>query len=148
MKVILLKDVAKLGKKYEVKEVSDGHAVNFLIPRGAVLIATSSNLKKVESQKGQETGERQVKSDLLLKNLEDVKGIVVEMSEKANDKGHLFAGIHKEEIIPVIKAQTRLDILPEFIVLDKPIKEVGEHVIEVKVEDISVTFKLIVTAKV
>lgn len=147
MKVILLKDVAKLGKKYEIKEVSDGHAVNFLIPRGLVHVATNSNLKKIETQKGQDMNEKKVQSDLLLKNLHDIEGVVIEMSEKANDKGHLFAGIHKEELVPVIKEQTRLDIFPEFIVLEKPIKEVGEHEITVLVEDKTATFKLLVTAK-
>jgi len=147
MKVILLKDVAKLGKKYEIKEVSDGHAVNFLIPRGLVHPASNANLKKVETQKSQDVNEKKVQADLLLKNLQDIEGIVVNMTEKANDKGHLFAGIHKEELIIVIKEQTRLDILPEFIVLEKPIKEVGEHQISVMVQDRTVTFKLVVTAK-
>jgi len=147
MKVIFLKDVAKQGKKFEIKEVSDGHATNYLIPRGLANIASNSNLKKVDSMRSRENTERKVKSDLLLKNLHDIEGVRIEMSEKANDKGHLFAGIHKEELIPVIKEQTRLEILPEFILLEKPIKEVGEHIIEVKVENTTAKFTLIVTAK-
>ena len=66
------------------------------------------------------------------------------MSEKANEKGHLFAGIHKEQIIPEIKRQAKIDMLPEFIILEKPVKEVGEHEISVKVADKTVKFKLIV----
>jgi large subunit ribosomal protein L9 len=147
MKVILLKDVAKLGKKYEVKNVSDGHAANFLIPHGLVEIATAGNLKKLDTQKTKEEGERKIRNDLLAKNLNDISEVVIQMEEKANDKGHLFAGIHKEELAPVIKAQTRLDIPAEFIHLSKPVKEVGEHEIEVKVEDKTVKFKLIVKAK-
>ena len=72
MKVILLKDVAKLGKKYEVKEVPDGHATNFLIPRGLVEIATSGGLKKVELSREKEAQEKKVRDDLLSKNLQDV----------------------------------------------------------------------------
>jgi large subunit ribosomal protein L9 len=147
MKVILLKDVAKLGKKYEVKDVSDGHATNFLIPRGLVEIASAGNIKKLEIQKAKDEGERKVRNDLLAKNLNDVSAVVIEMEEKANDKGHLFAGIHKEELVPVIKAQTHLDIPAEYIHLEKPVKTVGEHEIEVKVEDKTVKFKLVVKAK-
>jgi ribosomal protein L9 len=69
------------------------------------------------------------------------------MLEKANDKGHLFAGIHKAEIIPEIQKQTRIQIDAEHMVLDKPIKELGMHVIEVKVENKSAKFNLDVQAK-
>lgn len=147
MKVIFLKDVPKQGKKFEIKEISDGHAMNFLIPRGLANIATPANVKKVESMRSAEDSQKKVHTDLLLKNLHDIEGIRIEMTEKANEKGHLFAGIHKEELIPVIKEQTRLEILPEFILLDKPIKEVGEHKIEVKVENTTAAFTLVVTAK-
>ena len=97
-------------------------------------------LKKTEEEK------KKIQEDLLLKNLEDLKGVTIEMSEKANDKGHLFAGIHKEELAPAIKKQTRLEILPEHIEMDKPIKEVGEHEVTVKIQEKSVKFKVIVTA--
>lgn len=147
MKVILLKNIPKIGQKYEVKEVSDGHASNFLIPRGLALVASQSALKQVETLKVRDVMEKKVHEDLLLKNLEDLTGVTVHMSESANEQGHLFAGIHKEEIIPALKAQTRLEIYPEYIVLDKPIKTTGEHEITVSVQDKKTTFKLIVEAK-
>lgn len=147
MKVILLKNVSKIGKKHEIKDVSDGYATNFLIPNHLAEIASPGNVKKSEKQKEKEAGERAISEDLLLKNLNDISGLVIEMEEKANDKGHLFAGIHKEELIPVIKEQTRLDILPEFIILERPIKEVGEHEVEVKVQEKIAKFNLIVKAK-
>ena len=144
MKVVLLKDVPKLGKKFEIKEVSDGHALNFLIPNGFAETGTEKSLKKVEVMKVKEAAELKIQEDLLKKNLKDLSGVTIEMTEKANEKGHLFAGIHKNEIIPALKAQTRLDILPEHIMLEKPIKEVGEFEIEVKVQDKIAKFKLVV----
>lgn len=147
MKVILLKNVPKIGQKYEVKEVSDGHASNYLIPRGLALVANQSALKQVETLKAKDAMEKSVHEDLLLKNLEDLTGVAVRMTESANEQGHLFAGIHKEEIVPALKEQTRLEISPEYIILEKPIKTIGEHEITVSVQDKKTTFKLIVEAK-
>lgn len=146
MKVILLKDVAKLGKKYDVKTVADGYAINRLIPEGHAETATPKALKRVETIKLRDDAERKIKEDLLLKNLEDLKGVVVKISGKANEKGHLFAGIHKEALVPALKEQTRLDITPEYINLEKPIKEVGEHEVTVKVGGKEATFKVVITA--
>lgn len=147
MKVILLKDVPKIGRKYDVKDVSPGHASNFLIPRGLAEIATNSSIKKISTLRAQEEAEGKIKEDLLLKNLIDIEGIHIEVSEKANDKGHLFAGLHKEEIAKLIEVQTRLAILPSYIVLDKPIKTVGDHIVEVEVQGKKAKFKLTITAK-
>lgn len=147
MKVILLQNVPKIGKKYEQKVVSDGYATNFLIPRGLAEIATDSSVSRIMLRKSQSDAEAKIHEDLLLKNLHDLEGARVEMTESANDKGHLFAGIHAAEMIPFIKEQTRLEILPEHIVLEKPIKSVGEHVIPVTIQNTTVTFTLVVNAK-
>ena len=146
MKVILLQDVPKLGKKYEVKKVSDGHALNFLIPRRLVEMASESAVKRLEVMKKKETEEQKIHEDLLLKNLKDIQGVSVEINAKTNDKGHLFASIHKDEIVLELKRQTRLDISPDYLILDKPIKEIGEHEIEVKVQDKTARFKLVLKA--
>ncbi len=147
MKVILLQNVPKIGKKFEQKVVSDGYATNFLIPRGLAEIATESSVSRIMLRKSQSDTESKIHEDLLLKNLHDLEGVRVEMTESANDKGHLFAGIHAEEMIPAIKEQTRLEVLPEHIVLDKPIKAVGEHQIPVTIQNTTVTFTLVVNAK-
>jgi len=146
MKVILLKDVAKVGKKYEVKTVSDGFALNMLVPRGMAEAATEKNLKKLDMLKVQDTAERKIQEDLLMKNLKDLSGLTITVKEQANEKGSLFAGLHKEEIIPLIKKESQLDMSADHLVLEKPIKSVGEYDIEVKVQDKSATFKLVVEA--
>jgi len=147
MQVILLKNVAKLGRKYEVKDVSDGYALNFLIPQKMAEPAVGGALKRLEDLKLKEEETRKVQEDLLLKNLHSLEGITLQMEETANEQGHLFAGIHKEEIAVELEKQTRLEILPDHIILEKPVKEVGEHEIEVKIQDTSVKFKLVVKAK-
>lgn len=144
MKVILLQDVPKIGRKYDIKDVSDGFALNMLIPQGKAKTATPDAIKKVESLKIIMKAENKVQEDLLVKNLAEINGKEVKISAKVNDKGHLFAQIHKEDIVKAIKAGTGADVTEDFIVLSKPIKEAGTYDVEIKVGDKQATIKLVV----
>ncbi len=132
MKIILLKDVPKLGRKYDVKDVSDGHALNFLMPRGLAMSATDAAVKKIIAQKEKDVMGGKIQAELLLKSFGVLKETTIHISGKANDKGHLFAGITKEILIAEILKQTRLNLDPETVVLEKPIKEVGERKVTVQ----------------
>ncbi len=147
MKIILLKDIAKVGKRYDVKEISDGYAQNMLIPKGLAIIATPDALKRFELEKARDEGEKKVHHELLVKNIKELDGITVNLTEKANEKGHLFASVHKPEIVSAIEKQSRIQIAPEFIQLDKHIKEIGKHIIEVKAERMTAKFTLEIVAK-
>ncbi len=133
MKIILLKDVAKIGKKHEIKNIADGYAQNFIIPRGLGIPATEANVRKIEILKNTSDADRKVQEALLAKNLETIASLTVIISGKANDKGHLFAGIHKDEIVEAVKKQANVTIHPDFIVLDKPLKEIGNYEVLVEV---------------
>lgn len=146
MKVILLQDVKKVGRKYDIKNVADGYALNFLIPKKLAEIGTPAVLQKMEAMRSADTSKRKIQDDLLLKNLADLDGASVQISGKASEKGHLFKGIHKDELATEIKKQTGLDILSEHIMLDKPLKEMGEHDVEVVVQDKKVRFKVDIVA--
>ena len=146
MKIILLKDIPKLGRKYEVKNASDGHAVNMLIPRGLAIAATPENLRRFETEKAKYDSERKVHEALLADNLKALEDVVLNISGKASDKGHLFAALHKEAIALELEKQARIQLDPSFIQLDHPIKEVGEHIVEVKGEGKSVKFKVVIKA--
>jgi large subunit ribosomal protein L9 len=147
MKVILLKDIPRIGKKYDVKEMSDGNVQNMLIPRGLALVATPDAIKRIDLERVRNEGERKLHTDLILKNLSDLSEQTIIMIEKANEKGHLFASIHTKEIVEAIKKQTQLDISSEYIALDKPIKEIGTHLLEVKAEGKSIEFSLEIKSK-
>lgn len=147
MKIILLKDVKKVGKKYDIKNISDGYAQNLLIPQGLAVAATVDVLKRVELERSRDEGEKKVRHELLLENLKQLDGVTITMIEKANEKGHLFAGVHKPEIIPAILKQTRIQIDEEHLVLEKPIKEIGIHSLEVKAGNKSVNFNLEIKTK-
>ncbi len=144
MKVIFLKDVPRVGKKYDVKEISDGYALNFLLPKKLVEIATAKTIKDLEIRKKTIEIEREVQSDLLVKNLEEIKGKTLLIKAKADEKGHLFKGIHSKEIVEEMHKQHHADISEEFIMLEKPIKEVGDHEIHISIAGKKSSFKLII----
>lgn len=146
MKVILKKDVANIGKRHDIKDVSNGHALNFLIPNNLAIVATDAQIKKIELIKAEEEAKRKINENLLAKNLKEIGAIKIAIAEKTNDKGHLFSGIHKEKIAEEIKKQTGLDISPEFMDLAKPLKEVGDHKITVSVSGKSAQFIVSVSA--
>lgn len=146
MKVVLLKDVPGLGRKNEVKSVSDGHALNLLIPKKLAVMGTSAAIAHAERQKSEAEAERKIQEDLLWKNFSSLEGVVVEITGKANEQGHLFASIHADAIAAELKKQKSIDVLPESLVIEKPIKEVGEHKLSVKTRDKQGGFTLVVKA--
>jgi large subunit ribosomal protein L9 len=142
MKIILLKDVPKVGKKYEIKNVADGHALNFMIPRGLAKPATADAVAKMEKEKGALHMNEKVQQDLLFKSLDILKTTTIVISGKANEKGHLFAGITADQVIKEIEKQTDIVLDPTYLQIDKPIKETGTRKIEVVVPGKKIDFLL------
>jgi len=146
----MLQDVPKIGRKYEVKEINDGYARNFLIPKKLAEIATPSTIAELKKREEKIRLERSMKEEAVVKNLSLVKDVVLEIKAKVNEKGHLFQGIGKKEIAEAIKKAKGAELIEEFIALDKSIKEVGEFDIPVKVilpsgKILQASFKLKVT---
>ncbi len=147
MRVIFLQDVPRVGKRHDIKEVNDGYVMNFLIPRKLAEVATPKAIADLEKRKKNIEIEREVQEELLMRNLEEIRGKVLRISAKADEKGHLFSGIHKKEISEEMKRQNHADISEEFIVLEKPIKEIGEHEIPISIKNKKSSFKLIIEKK-
>jgi ribosomal protein L9 len=82
----------------------------------------------------------------LAASLGELKKVHLTIKEKANEEGNLFAGIHKDAISAALMSQKNVDLAPEYIDLDKPIKKTGDYDIAVKVGDKSSSFKLTVEA--
>lgn len=122
--------------------MGDGHAVNFLIPKGFAETATPNAVKKMEVRKSTDTTMKAVDAELAKANIKQLGEQTIEMTEKANEKGHLFAGVHTVEISKAIKKQIHLDIDPEWIKLEKPIKTAGEYDIDVEWHGQTGSFKL------
>ncbi len=146
MKVIFLKHVPAVAKKFDVKDVADGYALNFLFPNNLAERGTESALARVEKLRAENAANQQVQADLLAKNLDSLAVVTIEFSRKANEQGHLFDSIHKEEIVDELAKQGHVNVLTDFIELPKPLKETGEHEITVKVGDKTGSFKVVVNA--
>ncbi len=132
VKVILIADVKGVGKKGEVKEVSDGYARNYLIPRKLAVEATEGNLKhlKDELKQKEEKVERiRKKSEELLGRL---KKKVWEIKVKAGEKGKLFGSLTSGNIAERLSQASGEEIDKRWVKVKKPIKEVGEYDIEIK----------------
>ena len=125
MKVILLQDVAKVGKKGEVVDAKMGHARNFLIPNGLAVEATKANLKKLELQKAnaqEEAAYQLSQAESIQRDLEDK---VITITTKAGNGGRLFGTITNKEVAEAIEAAYHLAIDRRKIVLEEKIKPLG-----------------------
>ena len=145
MKIIFLKDVPRAGKKYEVKEVADGYGRHLVMQKVAEP-ATREVLARVQNKMAADATLKKVHTELLMKNLESLAGTTVTLRGKANEKGHLFASIHKDEVLAELKRSARLDMNPDYVILDKPLKQLGTYEIPVVIEKNRVTFTVTVEA--
>jgi len=133
MKVIITKETPKIGRKNEVKDFPDGYVRNFLLPKGIAVIATPENLKELEKNKERMRVEKEIKEDLLEKNLLELKDVTLTMERKANEQGHLFSSIHEDDISLELSKSLRILVDSKTIKIDSPIKEVGTKKIKVEV---------------
>lgn len=145
MKVIFLKDVPRVGKRNDVKEVNDGYAMNFLVPKKLAELATTKAINTLEQQKKEMILERTMAEQALMKIMNEIKDKEVTIKGKANEIGHLFSAIHKKEIVEALKREHKIEINEDFLDLEKPLKETGEFEITVKVKNKKTTFKVIVS---
>ena len=131
MKVVLLEDIDKIGKKYEVKEVKDGYARNFLIPKGLVKIATPKVVEWAGVQK--ETLEKKAEEDLgkIQEVASKMEGLEVTIGVKIGEKDQLFEKITEQKIAEKLK-EMDISIKKSQITIENPIEEAGEFPVKVR----------------
>lgn len=142
MKVILLKRVADLGQQGEIKDVSDGFAMNFLLPRKLAEPATSKAMRKMAELKQKEEKKIAIKEkpETVVQKL---RTITLNFAEKADAKGNFFVGITREKLAVALEARGIL-VKPKQIRLDSAIKKAGQFTIVVEVAPrVHSEFKLI-----
>ena len=144
MKVLLIKDVYKLGRAGDVKKVADGYGRNFLIPQGLAVLATAGAIKQVEKIRSQ-AEIRRTEQNSELKGLADqIKGIVVTFAAKAGDTGKLYGSITTQDVATAISEQTRFEVKKQQVDM-QPIRNLGEFVAHVRLTmDLMPEVKIIV----
>ncbi len=135
MKVILLQDIAKIGKKFDIKEVANGYALNFLFPKQQAKLATDKAVKEIQEEKKKYQEILKLKNEKLKEIINNIKESKIEISTNINEEGKLFAGIGVKTIAKAILDKTGETIDSEILELKNPIKEIGEHEIGIKIED-------------
>ena len=146
MKVVLTKDVKNMGRAGSVIDASDGHALNFLIPRKLAVLATPTALKQAESRIAQTEAANVASTEAMKDTLASLAGKTVTLTAPANEQGHLYTGITGEDIVKAVAEQLTLTIPADAIDLDKPLKETGEHAVEVSSVGEKCSFTLSITA--
>ena len=142
MKVILLDDVAKVGRRGEVRDVSDGYARNYLIPKKLALGATAGNLKNLgQIQKQQDAKAGRIKSEA--EALRDrIEALVYEERRQASEEGKLFGSVTAQDIVEFLEQHT-IKVERRRVGLDEPIKTLGEAVVPVRLhQDVAAQLKV------
>lgn len=147
MKVILTRDVKDAGRAHDVIDVSDGHGLNFLIPKKMAIAATHSALKEAELRRKQVSGRKELDQKLLAQSLATLAEARIVIKAKVNEKGHLYDAVGEEEICVAAKEQARVELPDGVIRLEKPIKEVGTFEIPVSAGENFGKFSVIVEAE-
>lgn len=144
MKVMLVKDVYKLGRAGDIKKVADGYARNFLIPQRLAVLATAGALKQAERIRSQaEVSRAQLNSEL--KSLSDqINGVTLTFPAKAGETGKLYGSITTQDVATALQEQTRYEVKRQQIDM-QPIRDLGEFTAHVRLTmDLMPEIKIIV----
>lgn len=144
MKVILLQDVKKLGKKGDVIEASDGYARNYLFPRKLAEEATANALHVVNAKKENERRKKLAELEAAQKLAAELKGKEVTVNAKAGENGRLFGAITNKDIAEVINNTFKLSVDKKKVVMET-IKIAGTYDVEIKLyPEVSTKIKVII----
>lgn len=147
MKVIILKDIKGVGRKHEMVDMTDGHALNYLIPKKLAIAATPAAIREAEQRRKQVTDRAALDSALLAQNIAALAEARIVIRAKANEKGHLYDAVGEPEIRKAAKEQARIDLSDDAIQLEKPIKELGTFDVPVAVGEVFGKFSIIIEAE-
>ncbi len=125
MKVMLVKDVYKLGRAGDVKKVADGYGRNFLLPQGLAVLATAGALKQVEKIRSQAEIRRTELNSELKDLATQIGAVVLNFPAKAGETGKLYGSITTQDVATAIQEQTRYEVKKQQIDM-QPIRNLGE----------------------
>lgn len=126
MKVMLIKDVYKLGRAGDIKKVADGFGRNFLIPQRLAVLATAGALKQSEKIRSTAEVQRAEQNSELKDLAAHVNGVVLNFGAKAGETGKLYGSITTQDVATAIQEQTRYEVKKQQIDM-QPIRNLGEY---------------------
>lgn len=142
MKVILLKDVAKIGRRFDVVTVSDGYALNKLVPKNLAQAATPENIKRLQNLASKMQHDREVQHGAFAEMSASMKDTELEIIVEANPEGRLFQALKAEAVAAAVAASTGFALGAENVVIKTPIKTLGQHAVELVSGDTHATITL------
>jgi large subunit ribosomal protein L9 len=131
MKIVLRQDVAKVGEAGSVQTVSNGYARNYLIPRGLAIVATEGELKVAVHNLGVKERKIARQEDQLRSLSEKIEGQRLIFTAKAGNQGRLYGSITASDVATALAAQISEEIDRRRVVLDDPLRSIGEHSVTV-----------------
>lgn len=131
MKVLLVKDVYKLGHAGDIKKVADGFGRNFLIPQGLAVLATAGAMKQVEKIKAQAQIRRNAQNEELKGLADQIKQVSLTFPAKAGDTGKLYGSITTQDIATALTEKVRFEVKRQQVDI-QPIRTLGEFTAHIR----------------
>jgi len=131
MKVLLIKDVYKLGRAGDVKKVADGYGRNFLVPQGLAVLATAGALKQVDRIKSQAEVRRNTQNEELKEVAELISGVALDFAVKAGETGKLYGSITTQDVATALTEKIRHEVKRQLVDM-MPIRETGEYTAHIR----------------
>jgi large subunit ribosomal protein L9 len=143
MEIILLQDVARLGRAGEVRKVAPGYARNHLIPNGLAVLATKGALKELEQRRSAEARREKQMEGEARELAEKLDGVMLTISAKTGEKDRLYGSVTSGDIAQALEEVTGVAVDRHKIELEAPIRELGIHTIPIRlVPDVVPTIRV------
>lgn len=131
MEIILLKDVDKVGDKYDIVSVKDGYGRNYLIPQGLALIANNANRKQLDDYKAKEAEKEAARKGEFEEMAAKMDGKTLKIGAKAGQSGKIFGSVTTIQLVAALKEQFDIEIERRKIELPEEVKLLGEYVAKI-----------------
>ena len=146
MQVLLRSDVAGVGRRGDIVNVSSGHARNYLLPNGLAVAASEGTVRQSESMKKarqqKEAADRESATNLIA----DLAKRQITVAAKAGNEGRLFGSVSASDVVSAIAAQTGATVDRKAVVLGEPIRSLGDHPVTIEMHGVSGTVTVSVVA--
>lgn len=131
MKIILLEDVSPLGRRGEVRDVADGYARNYLIPRRFALPASPSNVKNLEQIRRRQEARAEKDKAAARTQAEAIEAVSISFARQASEDGRLYGSVSAQDLAAAL-SQHGITVEKRRIILETPIKGLGDHNVAIR----------------